>query len=170
MHTRNHFAAGMLVAALTLSGCTSPAPPAGTAPATAQVNAVAKKGLWDYAGKVNVVLEGKPITSFPRQWQLCLKTDGESPMVKPEGTAITHCTPAAKTATATGYHSVMTCVSTDDDKSNTMTEALDVATGKDGRTVTITGNITTTLSDETKRPEPMIMDIKASGHWAGDCR
>jgi len=163
--------ATVLAASVLLAGCNSPAPPgSATAPPGASAPPTAKKGLWEYAGKVNVAIEGKPVAAMPRQWQLCLKADGEPPMIKPEGQAVTKCTAPAAKPTATGYLATMSCVTTDDGSDHALSESLDVTTGKDGRTITLAGNIRTTLSDDATRPQPMTMQITASGHWAGDCR
>lgn len=159
MHMRLLSVATVLATTVLLAACNSPAPPA-----------LAKKGLWEYAGKVNVVIEGKPVATMPRQWQLCLKADGEPPMIKPEGQAVTKCTVPVTKATAKGYRATMSCVTADDGNDHPLSESLDVATGKDGRTVTLGGIIRTTLSDDATRPQPMTMQITASGHWAGDCR
>ncbi|MEY2161477.1 DUF3617 domain-containing protein [Rhodanobacter sp. FW106-PBR-LB-2-11] len=171
MHTRLLYVAIMAATTVLFTGCNSHTPP-GSARARASGGApdLTRKGLWEYAGKVNVAIEGKPIASLPRQWQLCLETDGEPPMIKPEGQAITKCTAPVAKPTATGYHATMSCVTTDDGTDHALSESLDVTTGKDGRTVTLDGNISTTLSDDATRPQPMTMQITASGHWAGECR
>ncbi|OJW42479.1 MAG: hypothetical protein BGO50_01730 [Rhodanobacter sp. 67-28] len=171
MHMRLQCLATVLATIVLLAACNSPVPPGSTAtPSGASEPALASKGLWEYVGKVNVAIEGKPVASMPRQWQLCLKMDGEPPMIKPEGQAVTKCTAPVARPTATGYYATMSCVTTDDGTDHALSESLGVTTGKGGRTVTLYGNIITTLSDDATRPQPMTMQISASGHWAGECR